>query len=216
MIRQQISGDGMQEHIDYQIEKYQFRARNESPRLMRQWEDVMRECHDTGAGARERLRIALLNVDYVTSFELPFRLLLTRTPQMIDSVRRNGSSARKVVFNERQRGCVYSLQNDLSGVPDSFSYSLATRIRRADSYGMTTRCFTDIAGQVKAPTARLKLALESGLIVTALDGLFWLGIQRIAADVQRLRQSGMTIITRDVEVSDSLTGTTRVVSGYSL
>lgn len=61
---------------------------------------------------------------------------------------------------------------------------------------MTTRCFTDIAGQVKAPTARLKLALESGLIVTALDGLFWLGIQRIAADVQRLRQSGMTIITR--------------------
>ncbi|EJF8714313.1 DNA-binding protein, partial [Escherichia coli] len=26
----------MQEHIDYQIEKYQFRARNESPRLMRQ------------------------------------------------------------------------------------------------------------------------------------------------------------------------------------
>ncbi|EPZ9258234.1 TPA: DNA-binding protein, partial [Escherichia coli] len=27
---------------------------------------------------------------------------------------------------------------------------------------------------------------------------------------------GMTIITRDVEVSDSLTGTTRVVSGYSL
>lgn len=27
---------------------------------------------------------------------------------------------------------------------------------------MTTRCFTDIAGQVKVPTARLKLALESG------------------------------------------------------
>lgn len=217
MIRQQISGDGMQEHIDYQIEKYQFRARNESPRLMRQWEDVMRECRDTGAGARERLRIALLNVDYVTSFELPFRLLLTRTPQMIDSVRREWQlSQKKVVFNERQRGCVYSLQNDLSGVPDSFSYSLATRIRRVDSYGMTTRCFTDIAGQVKAPTARLKLALESGLIVTALDGLFWPGIQRIAADVQRLRQSGMTIITRDVEVSDSLTGTTRGVSGYSL
>ncbi len=104
MIRQQISGDGMQEHIDYQIEKYQFRARNESPRLMRQWEDVMRECRDTGAGARERLRIALLNVDYVTSFELPFRLLLTRTPQMIDSVRREWQlSQKKVVFNERQR-----------------------------------------------------------------------------------------------------------------
>ncbi|EKC7148916.1 DNA-binding protein, partial [Escherichia coli] len=92
------------------------------------------------------------------------------------------------------------------------SYSLATRIRRMDCYGMTARCFTDIAGQVKAPTARLKLALESGLLVTALDGLFWLGTQRIAADVQRLRQSGMVIVTREVEVSDALTGTTRLSS----
>ena len=207
----------MQEHIDYQIEKYQFRARNESPRLMRQWADVMYECRETGAGARERLRTALLNVDYVTSFELPFRLLLTRTPQMIDTLRREWLlSQKKALFNGRQRGCVYSLQNDLSGVPDCFSYSLATRIRRVDSYGMTTRCFTDIAGQVKAPTARLKLALESGLLVTALDGLFWLGTQRIAADVQRLRQSGMVIVTREVEVSDSLTGTTRLVSAYTL
>ncbi|EKS6643052.1 hypothetical protein QCD58_001835 [Enterobacter hormaechei] len=31
--------------------------------------------------AEERLRIALLNIDYFTSFELPFRLLLTRMPQ---------------------------------------------------------------------------------------------------------------------------------------
>ena len=35
---------------------------------MRQWEDVMRECRDTGAGAGERLRIALLNVDYSDQF----------------------------------------------------------------------------------------------------------------------------------------------------
>ena len=47
---------------------------------------------------------------------------------------------------------------------------------------------------------------ESGLIVTALDGLFWLGIQRIAADVQRLRQSGMSVISGDVGVSGTLTG----------
>lgn len=60
MRRQQISGDGMQEHIDYQVEKYQFRARHKSPQLMRQWEDVMRECRDTGAGAKERLRTPYL------------------------------------------------------------------------------------------------------------------------------------------------------------
>ena len=49
------------------------------------------------AGPEERLRIALLNVDYVTSFELPFRLLLTRTPQLIAALREgDGTSARKM------------------------------------------------------------------------------------------------------------------------
>ena len=91
MIRQQISGDGMQEHIDYQIEKYQFRARNESPRLMRQWADVMRECCDTGAGARERLRTALLNVDYVTACG------------------GNGCSARKKSYSMSGSGDVYTV-----------------------------------------------------------------------------------------------------------
>ncbi|EQP65207.1 hypothetical protein G742_04717 [Escherichia coli HVH 79 (4-2512823)] len=99
----------MQERIDYHIEKYQFRARNESPRLMRQWADVMRECRETGAGARERLRTALLNVDYVTSFELPFRLLLTRTPQMIDTLRGNGCSVRKKPCSTGGSGDVYTV-----------------------------------------------------------------------------------------------------------
>jgi hypothetical protein len=45
------------------------------------------ECRQLQAGAEERLRIALLNVDYVTSFELPFRLLLVRAPQLIADVR---------------------------------------------------------------------------------------------------------------------------------
>ncbi|MCQ4051962.1 hypothetical protein FK514_28475, partial [Klebsiella pneumoniae] len=44
------------------------------------------ECRQLRAGAEERLRIALLNVDYVTSFELPFRLLLVRAPQLIADV----------------------------------------------------------------------------------------------------------------------------------
>ncbi len=36
---------------------------------------------------------------------------------------------------------------------------------------------------MKAPRERLKYALEAGLLVTVLDGLFWSGSQRIAADV---------------------------------
>lgn len=42
---------------------------NESPRLRRQWQDVLDECRQTEAGPEERLRIALLNVDYVSNAE---------------------------------------------------------------------------------------------------------------------------------------------------
>jgi hypothetical protein len=66
------------------------------------------------------------------------------------------------------------------------------------------------------PRERLKLALENGLAITALDGLFWFGIQRIAADVQRLRKTGMRIVTSDAEVFDTLTKTTRRIPVYSL
>ena len=69
----------MRTQIDYLADKYCFTERNESPRLRQQWQDVLEECRQTEAGPEERLRIALLNVDYGTSFELPFRLLLTRT-----------------------------------------------------------------------------------------------------------------------------------------
>ncbi|VFS64613.1 Uncharacterised protein [Kluyvera cryocrescens] len=75
--------------------------------------------------------------------------------------------------------------------------------------------FKKIAKEVKAPRERLKLALESGLHVTALDGLFWFGIQRMAADVQRLRKSGMIIATAETVVFDNLTNTTRTDSGVS-
>ncbi|MXE75929.1 DNA-binding protein, partial [Escherichia coli] len=57
---------------------------------------------------------------------------------------------------------------------------------------------------------------EAGLLVTALDGLFWSGSQRIAADVLRLRKAGMPVVTTTVEVHDNLTGTTRKVPAYHL
>lgn len=80
--------------------------------------------------------------------------------------------------------------------------------------GTSAAAYQQIAKEVKAPRERLKQALESGLAVTALDGLFWFGLQRIAADVQRLRKTGMAIATSETEVFDSVTGTTRLVPVY--
>lgn len=201
--------------VDYQIEKYRFTEATESPRLSQQWKDVIVECQENKASAKERLRFALLNVDYVTSFELPFRLLLTRAPQLIDSVRDELQLSQKnVLFNGKRFGCVYSLKMDLGGIPDEFQYRLTTRIRRVDATGITEANYREIAQQTKAPRERLRLALEAGLEVNPLDGLFWFGLQRIAADVLRLRKKGMRIVTSEVEVSDNLTVTTRSVPVY--
>ncbi len=99
--------------------------------LTRQWQDVPEECRQTRAGAGEWLHIALLNADYVTSFELTFRLLLIRTPQLVAVLREEwGISQKNVVFNDKRFGCVYSLKASLSGVPDTFRYHLSHRIRR--------------------------------------------------------------------------------------
>ncbi|SCB85580.1 Helix-turn-helix domain-containing protein [Kosakonia oryzendophytica] len=201
--------------IDYQIEKYSFVEAAETPRLTQQWADVAQECLQVRAGAEERLRIALLNVDYVTSFELPFRLLLIRAPQLIASVRDELQLNQKnVIFNGKRFGCVYSLKNDLSDIPDAFQYRLSTRIRRVDPTGTAATPYQQIAKEVRAPRERLKMALEQGLQVTALDALFWFGSQRIAADIQRLRKAGVRIATAETEVSDNLTGTTRNVPVY--
>ena len=207
----------MTERIDYQTEKYSFTEAAESSRLTGQWADVIAECREMKAGSEERLRIALLNVDYVTSFELPFRLLLLRTPQLIASVRDElRLSQKNVLFNGKRFGCVYSLKASLGGIPDEFQYRLSHRIRRIDPTGLNEAPYQQIAKVVKAPRERLKLALESGLDVTALDGLFWFGSQRIAADVLRLRKVGMRIATGQKSVSDNLTATVRNVPFYRL
>ncbi|HBV1796162.1 TPA: DNA-binding protein, partial [Klebsiella pneumoniae] len=178
--------------IDYDIEKYQFTEAGETPRLREQWREVYLECRQLRAGAEERLRIALLNVDYVTSFELPFRLLLVRAPQLIADVRETLQLSRKAaVFNGKRYGCVYSLKQDLQAVPEAFHYRLANRIRRVDATGLTAAPYQQIAREIKPARERLRQALNAGLPVTALDALFWFGSQRVAADIAQLRRSGM-------------------------
>ncbi|EEI1253425.1 DNA-binding protein [Salmonella enterica subsp. enterica] len=201
--------------ISYQIEKYCFTEISESVHLKRQWTNVLQMCREQQAVPEERVRLALLNVDYVTSFELPFRLLLLRAPQLIAEIKeKQNLSQKNVLFNGKRFGCVYSLQADISGVPDEFHYHLSHRIRRVTSAGSTEAPYRQIAKEVTVPLKRLERALTSGLEVTALDGLFWFGCQRLAVDVLRLRKAGMRITTAKKMVSDNITGTTRGIPAY--
>lgn len=123
---------------------------------------------------------------------------------------------KNVVINGKKRGCVYSLKADLSTVPDEFRYRFVSRIIRSGPDAVSAAPYQQLAKEIKAPRERLRLALESGLQVNALDGLFWFGIQRIAADISALRSAGMAITTAEVEVADSLTRTTRMIAAYQV
>lgn len=143
--------------IDYDIEKYQFTEAGETPRLREQWREVYLECRQLRAGAEERLRIALLNVDYVTSFELPFRLLLVRAPQLIADVRETLQLSRKAaVFNGKRYGYVYSLKTGFTGCPGSLSLPpgkphSSRRCNGADGGPVPADCPGDKAGPGAAP-----------------------------------------------------------------
>lgn len=203
--------------IDYQIEKYSFTELGEPARVTRQWEKVINKCRQSQAGVEERLRLALRHVDYVTSFELPFRLLLIRAPQLIASVRGDLPIKQKsAVFNDKRYGCVYSVNTPLEDIPEAFYYRLSNRIQRVDEAGNTATPFQQIAKETRVPRERLRRALESGLQVSALDAMFWFGIQRLAIEVQRLRKTGMRIATFETLASDNYTGTIRLVPAYRL
>lgn len=112
---------------------------------------------------------------------------------------------------------VYAIRNPVISLAYlRYRYHLSHRIRRVVANENTSLPYQQIAQEVKAPRERLKYALETGLQVTALDGLFWFGSQRIAADIQRLRKSGMRITTSAISVYDSITATRRLFPVYRI
>lgn len=109
-----------------------------------------------------------------------------------------------MLINDKRRGQVYSISADLNRVPDAFRYRLSSRIRRMDEETMTTAPYQQVASQTKHPEERLRLALESGLQVNALDGLFWLdpaNCRRHTA-ASRVGDAGSVVGCRSVRFTD--------------
>ena len=200
--------------IDYRIEKYQLTEASETPKIAAQWQQVINVCQQQKAGSTERLRIALQIVDYVTSFELPFRLMLIRAPQLIDKLREEGGIfSKSAKINGNKRCVVYSRHADFSA-PEDFQYRRTYKVFRTGAEGGTTSSYTSITRQSDVPRERLRLALTSGLLVTALDAMLFFGVPRIASDVAIFRKQGMRLTLLHVSVYDSLTQTIRDIPAY--
>lgn len=137
--------------ISYQIEKYCFTEIREPVHLNRLWANVLQRCREQRSVPEERVRLVLMNVEYVTSFELPFRLLLLRAPQLFAEVKeRQKLSQKNVLFSGKRFGCVYSMKTDMSMLQDEFQYHLSHRIRRVISAGSTETPYQKVAKEVKA------------------------------------------------------------------
>ncbi|EGQ7795932.1 hypothetical protein I6Y99_004553 [Vibrio parahaemolyticus] len=196
----------MPANIHYQIQRINVKTDKETPSLTAQWQQVAQICKAEQLGEVARARLAFNVVDYITSEDLPLRLLLTRAPQAMAQIGTETTVHKEHrTINGKSSAMVYSKIEQM--LPKEICYTtnfLATRY---------------INGQTKPlQTSSLLEALKQEAFITALDGIFFLGCKRIASDIARLRKQNpkLNIVMKRVEVSDSFTGTTRKMACYSL
>ena len=194
----------MANKIHYDIQDAKVSSNKESSRLTNQWEQVLEICREKSLGEVMRARLAFNLVDYITSEDLPFRLLITRAPQAMATI---GEETRVYkehrIINGKQSGMIYAKSEQM----------LPKEIRYTNEF-VATRYVNGI----KTPLSATSLVdcLKAGEVITPLDGILFLGCKRIASDIARLKKVEPTIsinMTR-IEVSDSFTGTTRKMASY--
>ena len=145
-------------------------------------------------------------MDYITSDDLPLRLLITRAPQAMAKIADEISVHKEHrVINNKKSGVVYSRSEQM--IPKALNYKAqytAQRIVDGKSHSLSTN--------------NLLGCLEAGDTLTPLDGLLFLQCKRIAIDMARFkkRHSHLNIEMNRIEVSDSFTGTTRKMASYRL
>lgn len=196
----------MPANIHYQIQRINVKTDKETPSLAAQWQQVAQICNAEQLGEVARARLAFNVVDYITSEDLPLRLLLTRAPQAMAQIGAETTVHKEHrTINGKSSAMVYSKIEQM--LPKEIHYTtdfLATRY---------------INGQTKPlQTSSLLEALKQEAFITPLDGIFFLGCKRIASDIARLRKQNpkLNIVMKRIEVSDSFTGTTRKMACYSL
>ena len=122
-------------------------------------------------------------------------------------VKNGGHQSKNVVLTINGFGCVYGPEGQPFLVYRIHSGIICLhRIRRVVGRMKTHHCH--ISRLPGSESARELAGMHwAGLLVTALDGLFWFGSQRIAADVLELKAGMRRVVTTTVEVRDNLTGT---------
>lgn len=192
--------------IHYDIQHINVKSDKESTQLTQQWQQVLQICREESLGEMARARLAFNLVDYITSEDLPFRLLITRAPQAMAAIGEEVNVYKEHrVINGKQSGMVYAKSEQM----------LPREIHYTDQF-VATRYVDGLTRPLSS--ASLIDCLKAGEIITPLDGILFLGCKRIASDISRLKKSApdMNINMKRIEVSDSFTGTSRKMASYKL
>ena len=192
--------------IHYDIQHINVKSDKESAQLTQQWQQVLQICREESLGEMARARLAFNLVDYITSEDLPFRLLITRAPQAMAAIGEEVNVYKEHrVINGKQSGMVYAKSEQM----------LPREIHYTDQF-VATRYVDGLTRPLSS--ASLIDCLKTGEIITPLDGILFLGCKRIASDISRLKKSApdMNINMKRIEVSDSFTGTSRKMASYAL
>ena len=193
-------------NIHYDIQRLQVEVDKESKSLTQQWQNVMNIVTTEPCGEIARARLAFNLVDYITSDDLPLRLLITRAPQAMAKIADEISIHREHrVINNKKSGVVYSRSEQM--IPRALNYNAqytAQKIVEGKSHSLSSDNLLD--------------CLSAGDILTPLDGILFLGCKRIASNIAKLKKQNpnLNITMERVEVSDSFTGTTRKMASYRL
>lgn len=196
-------------NINYEVLRKNTVNSSEPPHITEQWQSVIQQCENKRLGELERARLALNSVDYVTSNDLPFRLLITRSPQCIEKLSKEQKIHKQhCIINGRHGGAVYTLSSPKNiEIPRAFVYHNTYSIKRIQD-GKISAGYNEYAN--------FHDALSAGCYVTALDGILFFGKKRIAADINVLKRQStdIDVVMERVMVMDSFTGNTRKMACY--
>ncbi|MDK9756885.1 hypothetical protein KIV40_16090, partial [Vibrio sp. D173a] len=163
--------------IHYDIQHMKVKSDKESAQLTQQWQQVIQICRDEFLGEMARARLAFNLVDYITSEDLPFRLLITRAPQAMAAIGEEVKVYKEHrVINGRQSGIVYAKSEQM--LPKEIHYT---------NHFLATRYVNGLTRPLSSPS--LIDCLKTGEIITPLDGLLFLNCKRIASDISRLKKA---------------------------
>lgn len=224
--------------ISYRVVSKVVTSSIDDARRHRRWRKVIDFCYkDRIEHIEYRVLLALRHVGAITSYEIPYRLLLTRTPQAIDIIRSTGKSVYSVKYfvncseshiNKRHLIAIYGFYKDeVHSLLDKIlaqkkPYKIKSRyvVIRCEDEGEndTASLFYRLRAKIKGKTHTeiIEHLLDRGIAFTPMDALLFFDIPRAPLQINLLRKKGYVIKTQRIRYKSPISGAIKPTCLYEI